>query len=237
MSVLIVALAGRKGSGKTALAKQFLNHYPDALHLSFATPLKEMAKVAGFSEEELYGPHKERTHLTLGISMREFCMLVGDSLRNVFPVGYSFTTRILQTALLETSAEVIIVDDLRYPDELKLLQSFHAAVFRVVREDDHEHIPTMGSPALMRGALSSSKYGTEVSHSSETALDDYNLEIIYNNHSQQELFIALQNRLMNRYKPLQGLGSRWLYHGSDTLIRSPTNSDSLRSTKVLPKSK
>lgn len=74
---MIVALAGRKNSGKTTAAEYIASVY-DYEEYALAEPMKEALRVMfGFTEEQLYGKQKEEVDLRYGISPRQMLQTLG----------------------------------------------------------------------------------------------------------------------------------------------------------------
>lgn len=120
-----IALSGKMGSGKTHYAKIFQSAYGGE-RLSLATPIKSLWD--NFEDREWS-------------SKRHFCQLVGHGLREFDPDVW---TRMFEDRLIEMDGEEnIIVDDVRYPNEVELLEEYGFRVVRLVVSDSDrlKHLP------------------------------------------------------------------------------------------------
>ena len=122
---MIIALAGKAGSGKSTIAK-FLHHdLQDTYGIknevaSFATPIKDMAKaLTDYIDEEI--PDKNDEFLNSGRSYRYVLQTLGTEWgRNL--ICNSFWTDILDKRIASKNCHIII-DDLRFKNELEWLKS------------------------------------------------------------------------------------------------------------------
>lgn len=125
----LIVIAGQAGVGKTSLAKMITKKaYELGLTpklLSFATPLKEMARSRGMGKED--DPKK----------YRKFCQRVGAMMRRRDP---DYWVKEFEKTLLEIRKEerehkdtkywerCVIVDDCRYLNEIKLARKYAATL-------------------------------------------------------------------------------------------------------------
>jgi hypothetical protein len=132
----IIAICGFKRSGKSTMANEFMRA---GYHcLSFAGPLKRGLKsIYGFSDEQLYGKLKEVKDPFWGVTPRHIMQKFGTELmREVAPqitdVPYraSHWIMLMEKNIRETKGPVV-VDDLRFQDEAKFLQSLGAIIIKI----------------------------------------------------------------------------------------------------------
>lgn len=112
MAELVIGLRGLSGAGKSTIAQEICNvlnsrhtqfpESPRATVLSFAGPIKAALRTLGITKEgtpELY---------------RELAQTVGQRARDANPNHW---VELFGRRLLETDQEVVVVDDVRYPNE------------------------------------------------------------------------------------------------------------------------
>ena len=131
-----IALIGSKGSGKSVVAS-FLTREYGIPEYAIATPLKQIAQVIGFTEEEL---HKSKTSISpsLGICSREFLQVFGTefgrSFQRYFP---NSTIQSLWIHLLDrvlSTTDTLCISDVRFPDELKTVRNYpNTIVIKIIR--------------------------------------------------------------------------------------------------------
>lgn len=152
MPRLIVALCGRKGSGKDAAAALLERH--GYVNEKIAAPLKAIcAQLFGLTPDQLDGDAKERVDPRWRCSPRRIMQFVGtemfqSKLSELLPhVGRSFWVDALVGRLHESSHERVVVTDMRFPHERAALDaldpsSYRTFVIRITRQgtsgDAHE---------------------------------------------------------------------------------------------------
>ena len=112
----IIALLGANGSGKTTIAtmiKKMMEEHGDTAAIeSFATPLKIIAqKFCGYDEDQKRNGH------------RLILETLAETIREQLGQGV-FAYALLDRSIL-LNADYIIIDDLRYPEELELIMEFY----------------------------------------------------------------------------------------------------------------
>jgi hypothetical protein len=126
---MIVAIFGYKQSGKSAIADRFQKH--DFVRHSVATPLKNMLKAIGLTDEQLYGSEKEVPCDLLGGKTPRWAMqsLGSDWGRNCIDRD------IWIRAWANTTPQDrnIVCDDLRFPNEASVLHTLDAWILKVIR--------------------------------------------------------------------------------------------------------
>jgi len=152
---MIIAISGKTGTGKTTLASHLAAILPGTV-LSFAHPLKdEVSQLFGLPRNWL-DTQQGKARLVNGRSIRSILQLHGQQRRDEQP-GY--WVRAMAESIARTTGH-IIVDDVRYNDELRMLRHGN------------------GQAHPLRWALRLEPYpgwkpGPHSEHVSETALDNY----------------------------------------------------------------
>jgi dephospho-CoA kinase len=104
--IMKIAIAGKMGSGKSLLAKQFIEKY-NFKHVSFAYGVKKVAMdVFGLNEEEAFGEKKDRVLL----------QKIGNTMRQVDDMVW------IKLALRESNVDNVVIDDVRYKNEYQALK-------------------------------------------------------------------------------------------------------------------
>jgi len=166
MESLIIGFGGAAGHGKSTcsnIAEQwFLENGYSVKVISFADKLKEVCKIMfRLSEKDLntqIGKSTYRNHIRT--TPREIMQKFGtevcrEGIIRHLPTfsegGRTIWTWNVERDILECPADVILIPDVRFPDELQMLRNFGCIFINVIRE--HE-------------------VATDDKHSSETGLPD-----------------------------------------------------------------
>jgi hypothetical protein len=179
--MMIVALSGRKGSGKSALSDAFEATCKGSVtRLSFAEPLKEALKpLFLFTDEQLYGSEKEDVDPRWGVSPRCIMQhLATDFLRE--QVDKDFFLKHMDRRLEAVTAKgIVLIDDVRFENEQQLLKKHGALLVHIERDG-----------------------GEKDGHSSENSLDMDLLDAILKNESTvATLLKRLQDAIKQSAKP------------------------------------
>jgi hypothetical protein len=137
-AVILIALAGEAGSGKTTAARLLARHF-GFTRASFADALKRSAAAALGVPVSLLEDSKRDQHYRVALlhdgdvirelTVREFLQHYGsEAHREVF--GPDFWTLALE-AQLDLDGGRIVVDDLRTPNEARWVASLGGQVYRV----------------------------------------------------------------------------------------------------------
>jgi hypothetical protein len=183
---MLIAICGKSGSGKSSIAK-ILCEKDNFIEYTFASPLKKIAEIFGFENEEIYGSQKNklRKNNFWKESFRDFAQIFGTelcrkNLGDYLPGMKECWIRLCKKFLNENKDKNIIISDLRFPDEAKMLRDEGFIIFKTIRE---------------------CKDNIEMNnnHSSENSLDLIDIDYIIdnNNFSIEENYKKIKNFLKN----------------------------------------
>lgn len=166
----VIGISGKMGSGKSTLAKHIMNKYEDVV----------VDKVAG----DLYAIQDfiyKRLGLTLvGEKDRELLIAIGKWGRNISP---SLWTDSCFNRITNLTNNIIIIDDIRYPEEAAKMEALEARGLGLLIRLEGEQRGENVNPKLLT---------TE----SELALDNYEFKHIISNRGTQEETIAQLEQLL-----------------------------------------
>lgn len=134
--LLILAVIGATGAGKSALADLAVSHYGFTRY-KFAGPLKDMLKALGATEQDMNGSQEHRSKpvdLLCGKSWRYAMQTLGTEWRNI--IGKELWSRIAARRILESyemGLHRFVIDDLRFLHEIEALNQFNPIVVAVRR--------------------------------------------------------------------------------------------------------
>jgi hypothetical protein len=144
-NMILIGFAGKIGSGKTTCAKFIQDNYRNVVLLSISTPLKQMAKIVfDLSDEQLYDSEKkEIIDSRWGHSPRQILQVLGtDVFRNLktkLPnIGESVWITLLESKLcqLKKTTTIVVVDDVRFDDEVETIKKFGGHVIYLKRPEE-----------------------------------------------------------------------------------------------------
>lgn len=145
----IVAFSGKRGAGKTTAATYMSRHWGFKV-VSFGSALRTIAKeFFPFKPGDFADVGKEKPYLTYDWTPRDFLIALGKMAR------YFDEDFWVKKSGLSGMTGRIVVDDLRFPNEVDYLTSIGAKIVRINR---YEHLNI---------------YGKNLDDPSETALDKY----------------------------------------------------------------
>ncbi len=185
---MIIGITGKIGSGKTTLANYLVQEY-DFIEYSFAGPLKEIGKIFGFSDQQLYGTQEDKLslHSHWGISSREFLQKVGtelfrNQLSKVIPdmkIKHTIWADLFKLQYMKKPRHYVI-SDVRFLDEAKVITELGGIIIRTERKNDV-----------------TSCSGYEHVHASETNINKipFKLRIDNNENTLQEVQIIIDDYL------------------------------------------
>lgn len=115
MRPVIIALAGRAGSGKSSIADYLKSNYKAEI-VSFATPLKRVVKeIFEFSDDQIYGDLKDIIDPNCGFTPRATMERTGDALRRHF--GKDIHVERALKIIREQPEKIWVIDDCRHLNE------------------------------------------------------------------------------------------------------------------------
>lgn len=121
----LIALVGKKRSGKTTAATFIRNNHPGlAYRDSFARPIKEHV-------ERIFGPLDETPKEVL----RPVMQALGESLKAKFGRTVFIDQLKDRVKNMEHAADLVIIDDLRFPFEADWVRSQGGKVIRIIRPE------------------------------------------------------------------------------------------------------
>lgn len=141
----VIGLIGHIGSGKTTVANYLVDNYGWS-EVSFADPLKQVAMVFKFSENNIYGTQEQKENINKlwGISGREFMQKFGtevcrDFIPVVMPTMKNIWVNIAKRSIERKLNEGhnVIVSDIRFSDELDMIRDIGGVIIKIVRPLKH----------------------------------------------------------------------------------------------------
>lgn len=148
---MIVGISGKRGTGKTTLANILAEKYGFE-HRYFAQTLKEMIKQQfNLTDDHVHGVLKEALLTGFpGWTPRKLMIAVGQFYRSIDELYW-----VKKTLQDDGQLNHIVVSDVRFPNEAKVIKNLGGIIVRLNR------------------ALDLNIYQGEITDPSETALDDY----------------------------------------------------------------
>lgn len=186
----LLGIKGKIGAGKTESAKILKKHFP-SMEYAMADPIKQIGRILGFSDEELYGTQKQKLQKNKywGISSREFLQTFGTEvcrnfLPTVIPQMNNIWVRNFEIFCQKNQGNNIIVSDVRFLDEAASIKKLGGIIIEVQRPD-----------------LKSADVLSHNIHQSETEQDQIESDyLIMNNstikHLQEELIKVVNQHLL-----------------------------------------
>lgn len=170
---MIIGITGKIGSGKSTIANYLTDVY-GFKEYSFASPLKEIGEIFGFTHTQLYGTQQQKLEKNeiWGISARDFLQKVGtelfrDRLQEVLPdikIKRGIWSDMFRKKY-ESSPGLYVISDVRFLDEYQTIKDLGGIVIRVNRNE------------------TINKGGKEHAHRSETIMDHITPDFIVSNDS------------------------------------------------------
>lgn len=133
----IIGLTGLKGAGKTEVSRQ-LEAY-GFWRVSFAAPLKEMLRTLGLSEREIAGDRKEQPCALLGGQTPRYAMQTLGTEWGREMIHPDLWVLLCRDGIEKLNGGPVVVDDLRFENEEKMLREIGATIWRVTRPGNERH--------------------------------------------------------------------------------------------------
>lgn len=136
---MIIGLCGLAGSGKSEVAKMLLEQ-GNFERIAFADPLKSMLAAVGFTHAQLYGDEKEVEIADLGATPRRMMQTLGTEWGRDLVHPEIWVKLWLRK--VHASKSHVVVDDVRFENEVETIHGLGGQVWRVDRPGsasaDHE---------------------------------------------------------------------------------------------------
>ena len=134
--MIVVGLAGRKGSGKTTAAALLVKEY-GFVRIPFAGPLKAMLRALGLEDVHLDGSLKEKPCALLGgRTPRHAMQTIGTEWgRNLIHPDLWVMAWTAAVRNLSWSTPGVVADDLRFVNEAMAVRRMRGIVLRITRPD------------------------------------------------------------------------------------------------------
>jgi hypothetical protein len=178
---ILIGIKGKMGVGKTESASILKEHH-QFLEYAMAEPIKEIAKILGFTETELYGNQTQKLGINShwGISAREFLQKFGtevcrDHLPTKIPQMNKLWITCFEIFCNKNLSKNIIVSDVRFVDEANAIKSCGGIIIEICRTS--EEIYDWGNI----NDLETGNYHDPTKHTSETEMDNIEADYTINN--------------------------------------------------------
>ena len=137
MPPMIIAFHGKAGSGKDTAAQYIISRFGEDLvrQFAFADPLKRVVmRTHGLSEKEVYDPVlKEIMTKGTPVTPRHLLQSVGTIMRE--EIGPNVFVDAVSTKIASTKKPIVVVSDLRYPNEAEFVRGQGGLVVHLNRPD------------------------------------------------------------------------------------------------------
>jgi hypothetical protein len=127
---------GVAGAGKDLFTKYIIENNPDLfIKYSFADPMRDIAKIFGFTQEQLLDPVlKEQTDAFWNITPRRFLQILGtDMFRDVW--RKDVWIECARKFILDHPHQHVIIPDVRFQNEFEFIQANGGIVVQIVRDN------------------------------------------------------------------------------------------------------
>lgn len=133
---VVVAFIGPAGCGKSTCATLLEEHH-GYTRLKFAHPIKQMLRSLGLEDRHLEGVDKESpTDLLSGVSPRRAMQLLGHEWGRILIHPDLWVRAWMKDAVWKIqNGHRLVIDDLRYENELDAILRLGGVTIRIVRKD------------------------------------------------------------------------------------------------------
>lgn len=185
--IKILGITGKMFSGKDTVAEFVHFAFRNSRITSFAYPMKQMMiDYFGFTYEDLYTVEgKNRYNEFWGMTNREALQKIGtECFRNNFHVDTWLKT--MEVNIINDLTPIIIIPDVRFPNEAELINSLGGSILKIVRDD------VVRDPSQM-------------THASETMIDQIPHDMLLVNDKDRTalfettLYLLEEDGLLTRY--------------------------------------
>lgn len=138
----IIGITGNMRHGKDTLGLYYINTH-GYVKLSFADPLKEACRqIFDLSQSQLHGDEKENIDDYWGVTPRQILQYVGtelfrDQMVKLIPnIGKDIWIKVMDKKIkkiFKGGAKGVVITDIRFENEAKLIKSLGGIVIKVVR--------------------------------------------------------------------------------------------------------
>lgn len=141
---MLIALIGKKGSGKDTVADYIVEKY-GFYKYQFAKPLKDICKILfNFSDEQLFGDQKEIIDERWNITPRQAFQIIGTEIfQYKFPellpefqkkIDKNLWVKIAENFIVSNiNYGNIVISDLRFQHEYEMLKKFDVKIIKIDR--------------------------------------------------------------------------------------------------------
>ncbi len=135
---MIIAFAGKKGTGKTTAAEYFEKR--GFKLINFADSLKHQLMSLGLTREQVYGSLKEVAPDGCLLTPRDLMQTVGDHMKKKY--GDDIFIKLLGSEIKQGN---YVIGDLRFPNEYAFLKSLGATVVIIERDTNKDSFSSHNS--------------------------------------------------------------------------------------------
>lgn len=178
---IVLGLAGRKGSGKTAVANLLVQEY-GAVKSSFAEPLKQMLRTMGLTQDQLWGNSKEIPDFEIlhGKTPRHAMQTLGTEWGRVH-ISPDLWAKLWAKMALVDQPTLTVVEDVRFSNEVAAIRSVGGLVLGIQR----------GKPSRWHSTMERLGFIHE-SENFQKLVKENHIQVIPNDHRLEDLL----NRIM-----------------------------------------
>jgi dephospho-CoA kinase len=190
---MLIGIKGKMGAGKTTSSSILKKNY-QCIEYAMAQPIKEIAKILGFTETELYGTQcqKLKPNAYWGVSAREFLQKFGtdicrDYLPTKIPQMNNPWIRCFEIFCKQNHSENIIVSDIRFLDEANAIKKCGGIIIEIYKT------PKGKNACENVSDFETGEFHDPEFHASETEMDQIKVDYIIKNDQSLEF---LQEELL-----------------------------------------